>query len=879
MQPVEIAVRAYVPPEDDVESLTFSRQDEQRHFDRMLVFDTETTTDQYQSLKLGSFNIYEYGGQRAQGVFYNPTQVDVKEKQVLVNYCNEHKIPLMRVQEFIDNIFLPEVYDLETLCVGFNLPFDLSRIAKGFGFARNSMKGGFSFTLTQDRKRPRLVIKHIDNTKAFIRLGSSIDQNKHKLGFRGNFLDLHTAVFALTGESHTLDSACNLLLSHIGKGRPARHGRITEEYIEYNMQDVAATYSLYLRIIEEYALYGLEEIVPITRLYSPASIGKGYLQKMGIKSFLEKNKGLISNEVLGYVTTAYIGGRSEVKIRKTPVPITLLDFTSMYPTMCILMGLWGFITCDHIEQQECTKEIIEFVKTAKLDDFKRKETWSHLTVLVQIEPENDILPIRCKFDGKQAYNIGDCYVTSANGIRLWYALPDVINSKLRTGKAPKIIRAIRFIAVGKQQGLQTIEMFGKKIDPKSINFFKAIIELRKQLQQQYKECSDEAQKVLLDKKQKAAKTIANATSYGIFMEINTEDKEADVIAYGLETKQCHVNKIEQFGKQANAIVATFITSGARLVLGIVETILAKHNAVHAFCDTDSMAVPPQYTKEVQEFFNGLNPYSFDVPLFKVEYENVLFYGISAKRYVLYKMDTAGRIEVLKASSHGLGHLLSPFNRESNDNWYKEVWFDILKLHYDQVSADTLNEKYGRSFALTKLTISRPQIMERFGHLNNGEPYDQQIKPFNFCIVGIGNDVDGETGKLVKPLAPYRKNAQQCPYDTFIGYESGKEKSGLQYWKRFDDAFWSYINHPEAKFDGDVGVLSRKHVSVGSVTHIGKATTLSKRKFWACMGQTMWAIAMPQNGCSHMQTRYYGQSQKMLKHFTYLSRHFTMSSKL
>lgn len=106
-------------------------------------------------------------------------------------------------------------------------------------------------------------------------------------------------------------------------------------------------------------------------------------------------------------------------------------------------------------------------------------------------------------------------------------------------------------------------------------------------------------------------------------------------------------------------------------------------------------------------------------------------------------------------------------------------------------------------------------------MNKGKPYARQIKPFNFCIAGIGNDIDGETGVPVRPLSPYRKNARQCPYDTFIDYESGKEMNGLQYWKRFDEVFWSYVNHPEAKFEGDVGVLKRKHVNVGSVTHIGK----------------------------------------------------------
>lgn len=203
-----------------------------------------------------------------------------------------------------------------------------------------------------------------------------------------------------------------------------------------------------------------------------------------------------------------------------------------------------------------------------------------------------------------------------------------------------------------------------------------------------------------------------------------------------------------------------------------------------------MAVPPQYTEEIQEFFNDLNPYSFDAPLFKVEeyeverangikgkypLENVWFYGISAKRYALYRRNEAdGEIEILKASSYGLGHLLSPFNKKDDGDdgdWLKEVWLDILRLHYGLISADS--EKYRRSFALAKLAISKPRIMKRLERLNKGKPYDHQIKPFNFCIVGFSNAVDEETGKPIKPLAPYRKNAQQCPYNSFIDYESSK----------------------------------------------------------------------------------------------------------
>jgi hypothetical protein len=852
--PIDIAVRAYIPLEE--ESSAYAVDNRTIIFSRVLVFDTETTIDQYQNLKFGSFKIYEYNKLQHQGIFYDSENIDGDELDTLKKFCAKHKVSLLKIREFVDTVFLPEVYDLKTLCVGFNLPFDLSRIALGFGYVRGRMKGGFSFTLTNNKRYPRLVIKHIDSSKSFIRFGNGIDDHNRKLDFRGNFLDLHTLTCALTGSKQTLESACKLFSAEIGKIKATQHGKITEEYILYNLNDVDATYSLYLKAKEEYDLYGLD--IPLTRIYSSASLGKGYFSKMDIKPFHANSGGRISNEILGYVMSTYFGGRSEVKVRKLPMLVTLLDFLSMYPTMCILLNLWDFIVCDHIECEEYTHQTVDFLNNVSLDDFKKKETWTKLNVIVQVEPDGDILPIRARFDGKQTFNIGLPYVKPSCTQRFWYALADVLASKLLTGKTLKIVRALRFIPVGKQGGLRPITFFGKKIDPSKENFFKAVIEHRKYLQQQEKKANSISEASFFDSKQKAVKIVANATSYGIFMEINTEDREADVTVFGLEKKECRVSKIETFGKQNNVFIATFITSSARLVLGIVEAILAKHGATHAFCDTDSMAIPPQYTKEIQGFFSGLNPYDFDAPIFKVENENVIFYGISAKRYVLYKMHNHNKdIEIIKASSHGLGHLMSPFatskkiKKEGKDeDWHKEVWLDILKLHYGLTSPSVLNEKYNRSFAVAQLTLSTASLTKRFDKLNavkpcltervkpsnarvklsnahvkqynqKAKPYNKQVKPFNFCIVGITNFFDEQNVKPVIPLSPYRKNAQQCPYDSFVDYESGREMKGLQYWKPFGDVMWQYIDHPESKFDGEVGVLSRKHVTINSVLHIGK----------------------------------------------------------
>ena len=59
---------------------------------RLLVFDTETTTDQYQNLKIGSFQIFHDGYFQYEGLFYDPTILSEKEIKILETYSRKHDI-------------------------------------------------------------------------------------------------------------------------------------------------------------------------------------------------------------------------------------------------------------------------------------------------------------------------------------------------------------------------------------------------------------------------------------------------------------------------------------------------------------------------------------------------------------------------------------------------------------------------------------------------------------------------------------------------------------------------------------------------------------------------------------------------------------------
>ena len=161
--------------------------------------------------------------------------------------------------------------------------------------------------------------------------------------------------------------------------------------------------------------------------------------------------------------------------------------------------------------------------------------------------------------------------------------------------------------------------------------------------------------------------------------------------------------------------------------------------------------------QVQELvarIDALKPYGSDVPesLLKIEDVNLdhgnlvpLFcYGLSAKRYCLFREGPNGP-EIVKASEHGLGHLLNPTDPEDADRgasgapkWIEEVWRGLVLqnrgqalLHYPSWFARPAVARHG---------FTSPALLRPLHRAQKSHSYREQVKPFNFaltCYLAIG----------------------------------------------------------------------------------------------------------------------------------------------
>jgi len=774
------------------------KEPEDHNANLRLIFDTETTIDQYQNLTFGSCLIQtklSTGIKEKWYLFYGDISDD--KIKIIKEYGKKHNIDVLPVREFVDYVFFPYAYKMRCEVIGFNLPFDISRLAIDYGIARQS-DDAFSFQLSKDKRNPRIRIQSIDQKRSFISFTAPLrkkSDRKYK-SYRGYFIDLKTFTFALTDKSYTLDSACK----DFGASRKLHteeHGKITEEYIDYNIQDVRSTTDLYDKALDRYKMFNLSKEPSV--LYSPASIGKAYLEKINIRPFLEQNPDF-PEDILGYAMSAYYGGRTEVRIRKKSIPVTYLDFTSMYPTVYSLLRLDNFLKAKKIKYYDNTENVNRFIENLTIEDLRNPETWqrNEMHSIVKIKPNDDILPIRMEY-ANIAKNIGINYLKSNKG--LWYTIEDAISSKILTGKTPEIIQAYSFISEDVQDNLKNVNISDITISSNE-DFIRRVIEERIKIKKSNRADRDQIQRIL--------KINANATSYGIYIEEDTRslNNPQVVEVNSVEQFTSRVNKIEDTGKYFNPIMASLITGSARLILAIAESIAVKDGYI-AYMDTDSIFVSPNKVKEIQDFFNPLNPYSVNVEMFKIEeddnhnpLDNVIFYGISAKRYCLYKVENDD-INILKYSTHGLGHL--------KDIDGKRIWKSILTKNFNV---------YSNRIAVSQINISKPSILNRFKKMNLNRSIDKQIKPFNFMLIG------SEKNNVI-PCLPYRRDYNGIHYEKFVDYKSNTSSDSLplpttEYWHTLEDLLTQYVMHTDNKFNYDnEGIAHRKHILADRIRYIGK----------------------------------------------------------
>ncbi len=877
----DIFLRAYAVAVDDTEKRKPkcpARADwDSKWPEHALVFDTESRITADQSLTFGVYRRCKIVDGcyvvLEEGVVY-ADDLPANERKVLQKYVSTTisdvasfppRFPMYARSEFMKRVFWPAIKRNGALVCGFNLPFDLARVA--LDWSRGD-KGEWSLTMsqyangTENRNYPRILITPIDSKKAFIGLAKPWKPEEWKDKGNAHFLDVRTLGWALFNKSFSLKRACEELKTEHQKQDHEPAGKVTPEEIDYARQDVRCTVDVLNALKREFDKHPIA-LKPY-HAYSPASVAKSYLDQMGIVRPALKFS--VPNETLGISMQTYYGGRSETRIRCAEVPVVPVDFTSEYPSCCALLGLFDVLTAESVTFEDDTEKIRRFLKRITVKGCFKPAMWKRSRFFALVKPDDDILPVRTVYNGV-TQNIGNNYLTSDTP--LWFAGPDLIASIIRTGIVPHIVRAIRTVPHGKQAGMQSVNLRGMvKVDPYKDDLFCTIIEQR-----------------TLHKADKALyywlKILANSI-YGFFVELNPDimSERVAVKVFSGEANFCDSSDVvENSGPWFFPPLASLITSGGRLLLAMTEALVKQKRGTYMFCDTDSLAIVASKNggalripgskdfrilswaevRAVVRQFTALNPYNrkivkksilnlVDANYVDSEPKNaqrqLCGYSIAAKRYALYEKIGAKKIKIVDPKAHGIGFLYPPKDSPKNwdedvPQWIYEMWDYLvrgaLKLRRKAPSWLDLPQ-------MMRLTITTYNVLEMLGEWEIARPYNFLFLPM--VDPTFGHAIYKRANEKVLLVVPF-SSKQECWFGMkCVNIHTGKKYKMVDCTKeknppynvvfpsQFARLLIEYQEHPEAKSlapnggpceANTSGLLQRAHVVAGEFRYVGKET--------------------------------------------------------
>jgi hypothetical protein len=674
---------------------------------------------------------------------------------------------------------------------------------------------------------------------------------------------LGTLAFALTNGTYSLAGAYKAFCDG-DLDKDVEHGVITPGYITYSRNDVKATVALAKALLSRFDDHPVSRAnggrLSETKCYSPASLAKAYLDAVGYKA------PKMPVDRIGTCMAAFHGGWTETHIRGR-VPVALLDFTKMYQTIFVLQKMQELLSAEELVFEDATAEIVDFVDRITLDDLFKPETWPLLRALCWIRPNGETLTVKAKFN-EQTFTTG--MVPRHSHRELPYYLADVVLAKIRFGKAPAIVRAERIVPKSRRRELKKIAIpGGRTFDPETDDFFKMNVEESRRMKGPLADGTDMYSDI--DPKVREGltaglKCIGNSGAFGIFVETNEQDLLGNaselVDLHGSQhTIPTELRHPEEPGRFFCPAIGAAITAGARLMLGLAHSLVYDRGGSVAFGDTDSLAVVATRTgrdtdvrttageidegtkgvtlktlswtevAEITRAFEKLNPYDDRVmpgSILSLTDENFSDKGrtqqqelttlcLSSKRYCL-----KANSEVVEYKETALGAIMSPLEtasgddrRDAPDRWIEAAW-QAIAFAFDEGVIPADKFPWISLPRVRQLAVTSPHVMKNLRVFNQGNPREQQIRPFNFFIATSANFYDRtlkyKSKKGQDVVAPFERDPAKWAFLDWVSTETGEtvNHDNLESFITINSFLTAYGRHASKEWLDATGRVSDHH---------------------------------------------------------------------
>jgi hypothetical protein len=699
---------------------------------------------------------------------------------------------------------------------------------------------------------PRIKYQYLSNGNFRVEYGSGFGDEKRgdrKPSHKGTFLSTQTLGHAQGSDADSLYRMCSE--RSICCPEPIWTDNVSADTIEHVRLETEALAELAFAQLEEHNRHPI--FTPANWIYSGSSYFKGYCDATGIEPFLKRQAGF-PREFLGIAQEAFYGGIGETNIRREIRPAVHVDFSQAFTTSADLLELWPLMIADKItilgEQTAAVRSILSQALTGELSLYD-KATWRELDYYVRVAPEGDLLPIRINVadDGEDPeFHLAAAHVYG-NGKEIWYALPDVIASAIRTGKIPRITDAFRVVPDGVRTGLKRVNLFGLyEVDPLKGSLWGACAKLRQYLKSHQELDPRGHMRALL-------KSMCVSGSFGMHAELHRaqgpEDEMVDTRVHsGSGSWEMRIHDPEDPGRWYNPFIASLVTAGCRLLMAMLERAVTAEGGDWIFSATDAMAIcaSPQGDTSRQELsfaqvetivsdFAPLNPHG-EGSILKIEYGSTnrqLFCNAISTYSYAFAIKERGRYKVLRRGVDGetedsfsrffLGNYIDPDWPGKDSGWIAHVWEALFNDDY-------LNLPHWITSgpAVMVCPLNTPAAIGKLHNLEKPKRYRNQIKPTNqFMTCSLrGGKKGSKTPHLLLPLDPTPANWTKRGW---INRHDGKRYTfdHLARMGHQPKSYWDIISDHRCQIEKkringhSTGKLYRPHILIGEIIHIGKET--------------------------------------------------------
>ena len=179
----------------------------------VMALNVETTNSQDQKLRFGSAAVWVNDKLYRICLFYDDA-LDTRKIKLVKEFGEKLQqqnedciVTVLPKTEFVTRVFYPYVYEARAKLVGFDLPYQISRLATSCGRARK-VQDAFSMKLVEDNPRlPAIRVKSIDSNSAMIQFVTPLRKKSEKKSvpaskvYRGCFVDVKTLAYVTTNNS------------------------------------------------------------------------------------------------------------------------------------------------------------------------------------------------------------------------------------------------------------------------------------------------------------------------------------------------------------------------------------------------------------------------------------------------------------------------------------------------------------------------------------------------------------------------------------------------------------------------------------------------------------------------------------------------------